>query len=95
MLRYADSTIAHLSYILKLPKFASYDIQFFRDWLERPNMGNFPLVGRDRNAWAEQTETDLVALCARSSDDIFSKWFTDKLIPWFHNLVWKRFKVRC
>jgi len=57
-------------------------------------MGNFPLLGRDRNSWAEENENDLLALYARHGDDKFSKWFTDTAIPWIHNLAWKRFKVK-
>lgn len=57
-------------------------------------MGNYPLIGRDRNSWSDQNEGDFIALCARHEEDVFSKWFIDKVIPWFHNIAGKRFKVQ-
>jgi hypothetical protein len=87
------TTIMQLAYISKLAKPNSYDLDFLRKWLKRPNMGNFPLIGRDRNSWGDEKEGDFIALCARHGEDIFSKWFTDKVIPWFHNIVGENFKV--
>lgn len=71
-----------------------HELAFLRRWMERPRMGNFPLLGLDRDAWDEAHEDDLVALRARSRDDVFSSWVAETLVPTFHRWVGKRFKVR-
>ncbi|CZR67079.1 uncharacterized protein PAC_16978 [Phialocephala subalpina] len=70
----------------------SYDLAFFRDWLERPKMGNFPLRGLDRNAWDTEYTDDLLAIKRREHADPVSRWFIDGFIPWFHNKFGSRFK---
>lgn len=71
-----------------------HELAFLRRWMERPRMGNFPLLGLDRYSWDEAHEDDLVALRARSRDDVFSSWVAETLVPTFHQWVGERFKVR-
>ncbi|KAH8648033.1 hypothetical protein BGZ60DRAFT_535165 [Tricladium varicosporioides] len=70
----------------------SYDLAFFRDWLQRPNMGNFPLLGLDRHAWAEEHTNDLLAIHRRDHEDPISRWFINRFIPWFHVKFGSRIK---
>lgn len=56
-------------------------------------MGSFPLLGIDRDAWDTKNESDLIAIKPRDAPDIFSKWFTEHLVPRYHHAFWKRFKV--
>lgn len=56
-------------------------------------MGSFPLLGLDRAAWNVDNESDLVALNTREAPDRFSRWFTDKVIPKYHEIVGEKFKV--
>ena len=56
-------------------------------------MGSFPLLGMDRDAWDTKTENDLIALKPRSPPDLFSQWFTESLVPRYHHLFGKTFKV--
>jgi len=70
----------------------SYDLEFFRDWLQRPNMGNFPLVGLDRDAWGKENTEDLLAIHRRDHDGFISQWFVNKFVPWFHVVFGSRFK---
>lgn len=69
-----------------------YDLEFLRSWSERPTMGDFPLRGRDRHAWALGQTNDLIALQSRVSSDPFSRWLTDSFIPFFHRILGKRFR---
>lgn len=70
-----------------------YDLNFLRDWFERPMMGNFPLRGQDQQAWSKEYEQDLLAIRRRSHGDPFSSWFIDKMIPKFHRVLGSRIKV--
>ncbi|KAI9656058.1 MAG: hypothetical protein M1821_005119 [Bathelium mastoideum] len=69
-----------------------HDLNFLRNWFERPWMGSFPLLGLDRDAWGPDNEEDLIGLRTREAPDRFSRWFTDTLIPKFHEVFGKRFK---
>ncbi|KAE8453800.1 hypothetical protein EG329_009312 [Mollisiaceae sp. DMI_Dod_QoI] len=78
-------------FLASKPRPNSYDLTFFRDWLKLPRMGNFPLVGLDRDAWSDKYDDDLIALQRRDSGDPLSKWFTDTLVPKFHQVIGHRF----
>ena len=56
-------------------------------------MGSFPLLGLDRLAWDGDHEADLVALIPRQAPDGFSRWFTDKAIPKYHEVIGEKLKV--
>ncbi|CAG8973847.1 hypothetical protein HYALB_00005592 [Hymenoscyphus albidus] len=66
-----------------------YDLQFFRTWLERPKMGNFPILGPDQYVWDVGNEADLVAIQRRKGEDFLTRWFIDKVIPSFHRCLGK------
>jgi hypothetical protein len=69
-----------------------YDLEFFRTWYKRRNMGNFPLRGPDQKAWSPEHSYDLLAIRKRESSDPFSQWLTDCVIPCFHKRIGNRFK---
>jgi len=56
-------------------------------------MGSFPLLGIDRDSWDVASKDDLVAIKARPRADIFSNWFTEKLVPAYQHIIEERFKV--
>jgi hypothetical protein len=56
-------------------------------------MGAFPLLGIDKDAWDIKNESDLIAIKPRNAPDVFSKWFTEYLVPLYHHTFGKRFKV--
>ncbi|KAH8590888.1 hypothetical protein B0O99DRAFT_675689 [Bisporella sp. PMI_857] len=70
----------------------SYDLAFFRDWLQRPKMGNFPLLGLDRNAWEAENMDDLLAIRPRKHNDPVSRLVINRFVPWFHTVFGSRFK---
>jgi hypothetical protein len=55
-------------------------------------MGNFPLRGPDQGAWSWENTYDLLAVSRRESSDPFSRWLTDTFLPFFHNILGKRFR---
>jgi hypothetical protein len=57
-------------------------------------MGSFPLIGRDRDYWKLQNGSDLVALWPLKSPDPFSRWFNHAAMPFFHDVIGSKFKVR-
>jgi hypothetical protein len=56
-------------------------------------MGSFPFLGFDRDTWDLKNETDLIAIKPRAAPDIFSKWFTEGFVPYYHQIIGKKFKV--
>lgn len=69
------------------------DLDLMRTWLQRPSMGNFPLLGLDRTTWDKDHETDLVALRARRQSDFFSNWVIENIVPKFHHFIGAKFKA--
>jgi len=88
-----DEQIARQSSTMNRPTPNRYDLSFFREWLEDSRMGNFPLRGVDRHAWSETYESDLIALRRRETPDHFSRWFINRVVPYFHKIIGWRFKV--
>ncbi|KAI1264924.1 hypothetical protein F5Y18DRAFT_417468 [Xylariaceae sp. FL1019] len=88
-----------LEHILKQAKIArlkppvSYDQNFFRLWLMRPDMGDFPMKGLDQECYTDKHDDDLVAITSRPAPDIFSRWLMYCVIPRWHHLVGERFKA--
>jgi hypothetical protein len=72
------------------------DLRFLKRWMKRPSMGRVYLIGPDSDIWEkpDETEFDLVALRARESGDIFSRFLTDVMIHWYHRFFGKYFRVR-
>jgi type IV secretory pathway VirB2 component (pilin) len=60
-------------------------------------MGNFALVGKDRDTWGTSEEPlsrhmDLLTIKSNIENDVFSTWFSRKFIHWFHHILWHRIK---
>ncbi|KAH6651683.1 hypothetical protein BKA67DRAFT_537543 [Truncatella angustata] len=87
-----NDTILKQAQIAKFGPPAVYDQEFFRSWLARPDMGNFPLLGLDQECYTEKHDADLVALTSRPAPDVFSRWFTYCVVPWWHHVVGEKFK---
>ncbi|ORY72088.1 uncharacterized protein BCR38DRAFT_331613 [Pseudomassariella vexata] len=87
-----NATVLQQAQMAKLDTPSKYDVEFLRTWFKRPLMGAFPLLGLDQTAWDEDNQKDLIAIRARKSPDMFSKWFTEVVVPTFHHLVGERLK---
>ena len=57
------------------------DLEVFRNWMEYPHQGNFPLRGPDRFSWDPDHTSDLMALVPARSADVFTRWLLEKLVP--------------
>lgn len=55
-------------------------------------MGNFPLRGPDQHSWSLEHTEDLLCLQRREKLDPFSRWVSVTFIPFFHNVLGKRFR---
>jgi hypothetical protein len=56
------------------------DLNFLKKWMERTDMGNVYLHGKDNRTWSsEEWQSDLVSLKARAADDYFFEWASDTL----------------
>lgn len=79
--------------LARLDRPSRHELRFLRTWMERPRMGNFPLLGLDRKTWDEEYENDLLALRARPAGGMFSSWVAETLVPLFHRFVGEKLKV--
>ncbi|RDL38895.1 uncharacterized protein BP5553_03235 [Venustampulla echinocandica] len=67
-------------------------LSFLRRWFKHPLMGNFPLIGLDRNLWESSPTSSLVAIEPRKGPDPLSSLFLTKFFLWWHQLVGHLFK---
>ncbi|KAE8450289.1 hypothetical protein EG329_006717 [Mollisiaceae sp. DMI_Dod_QoI] len=93
---YNDAVIQQ-SIISRLGDPTRHGLRSLQNWLERPNMGNFALIGKDRDVWGASDEPispnmDLLAIQSGGENDPFSLWFTRKFIRWIHHILWHRIK---
>jgi hypothetical protein len=92
-----DDAVIQQSIISRLANPTRPDLRSLQNWLERPNMGNLALIGKDRGIWGASDEPispnmDLLAINSAGENDPFSLWFTQKFIRWFHYIFWHRMK---
>jgi hypothetical protein len=87
-----DEFLEQQTKLSRLGRPSKYDLDFLRDWLVRPNMGNFPIISNDRKAWDKGSEDDLITAMEQQGSDVFSTWVSNTLIPTFHTMIGKRFK---
>ena len=52
-----------------------------------------PLVGLDRDAWNHINQHDLVAIRPQQARDFVSRWVLRTLVPLYHEMIGKHFKV--
>ncbi|KAI1318787.1 hypothetical protein F5Y16DRAFT_406215 [Xylariaceae sp. FL0255] len=88
-----NDTMLKQAKMAKLGPPSAYDRNFFRLWLKRPDMGNFPMKGLDQECYTEKYDDDIVAPNSRPVPDMFSQWFTYRAIPWWHHSVGGKFKT--
>ena len=79
----SDKLLLQQAGLSTLPKPGRYDLRYLQEWLANPRGGKFPLEGPDRN-WTYSN--DLLALRRRAESDSFSKWFSEKLLPFYHRV---------
>lgn len=67
------------------------ELEFLRDWLERPEGGDFFLEGLEAEPWEEPSSRDLAALFPRREHDQFAQYLSDMIVPWYHRHIgqWK------
>lgn len=87
-----DDSLDHHIFVSRLAKQSTTKLTFLNDWFVRKPMGGYPLADIDRNAWDKPNEPDIVSLRDQSNADIFSDWFSEKLIPIFHSTCGRMFK---
>jgi hypothetical protein len=68
---------------MKLGKPNQYDLNFLRAWFADRAKGDWPILGRDRDAW-HTCEDDLVALREEAAHGRFSHTLNYKIIPFIY-----------
>ena len=70
------------------------DLRFLNRWMERVDMGNVYLHGKDNTTWSkEEWQYDLVSLKTRPADDIFYLWVYDTVARWYHKIMGRHTRV--
>jgi hypothetical protein len=62
------------------------------DWYRREKMGNLPLRGLDRHIWSAES-TNLLAIHHRTSSSPFTRWLSNRLIPFLHRTFLHNYKT--
>ena len=89
-----DDALLRYASVARLEKPSDRNSDLLREWLDRPEGGDFFLRGREAEIW--DNKTDLVALSqSEIGKDCLSRWISDLLIPWYHEIWGHRTKVRC
>lgn len=88
-----DEAFAQVAFMTAKESPNPYNLRFFRTWLERPKMENFPILGPDQFVWDVDDEADLVAVHRQKGEDLLTRWFIYRVVPCFHRLVRRHFKV--
>ena len=89
----ADEALLLVSAIHGLGKPLDADLAFLREWLERPDGGNFFLKNLEAEPWSQSDPADLVVLFNSSfNKDHFARYMSDKIVPWYHRRFGHRSK---
>ncbi|EPE28076.1 hypothetical protein GLAREA_04867 [Glarea lozoyensis ATCC 20868] len=96
--QYNDAVIQQ-STIQNLPYPRAHALKVLWEWLRRPSMGNRGLVGLDHQIWGGEDSPanhniDLLSLDATKNADVFSNWFSEKLLVFYHIVIGSRFQRR-
>ncbi|KAL8741247.1 MAG: hypothetical protein Q9190_006124, partial [Brigantiaea leucoxantha] len=82
-LKVYNSALLQYQKIQKLTKPTSYEVGVLREWLHRPEGGDFFLKGREADTW--QIDSELVHLSGQESEkDRLTCMISDKIVPWFY-----------
>jgi len=92
-----DDALIQQAATTRLSQPSRHDLRSLQDWLERPKMGNFALIGSDRHVWNSDDgpsngSPDLVVLRPHEQEDHFSEWVVESFLTWFHYFIWHRVK---
>ncbi|KUJ20684.1 uncharacterized protein LY89DRAFT_579036 [Mollisia scopiformis] len=92
-----NDVLIQQSIISRLADPNTLNLRSLQNWLERPDMGNLALIGKDRDTWGASDEPlshnmDLLATKSGGDSDAFSTWVSQKLVYWLHNIFWHRLK---
>jgi hypothetical protein len=81
-----EALILHQT-IVGMRKPSRSTLNFLRDWMRRPTMGNILLTGRDSNIWSDSDRKDLVCL------DTSDSYATQALARLYHYLLGRHIHV--
>ena len=89
-----DSALLKAFQIQNLAKPVECDIEFLREWLERPEGGDYSIKGVEAEPWKLCCAADLLTLSQPGGRDQFAQSLSDKILPWYHHYLGRRRKRR-
>ena len=75
-----DSALLQVADVLALPRPKKDNLAILRDWLSKNEFRH----GLEFWTWEKENEKDLIAVDARADEDLFTKWFSSKVLKWYH-----------
>jgi hypothetical protein len=85
-----DSALLQAYRIHSLAKPVDGDINFLREWLERPEGGDYSIKGVEAEPWKPCCAADLIALSHLDTKDEFAQSLSDKILPRYHQYIGRR-----
>ena len=89
----SDAALLQVAQVSKLERPRSDELEFLKNWLQRPNMGNSFLRGRESRIWAGRAPREMITLAQREMErDPFSTWLSTWLVDIYDRLYGNRRK---
>ena len=79
--------------VIEMGRPSDLQLNAFREWMERPTMGNVYLTGEDRRIWFETEREDLLTVWRPDSSYSVTSTLSNKIIYIYHSLIGARVHV--
>lgn len=93
MLNVPDRALLEQAELAHLNKAREYDRNMVHHWLLHKSGGNEFLKGAEAQPWTPSQLHDLVAVSNRASNDTFTRWAEEKVLPWIYWIFLHPWKV--
>ncbi len=82
-----DSALLKAHQIYTLAKPVKYNIDVLREWLERPEGGDYSIKGVEAEPWEPFHAADLITISQVDGKDKFAQFLSNKILPWYHQYL--------
>lgn len=90
---FQDKAIREQAELSKLSNARDHDRRAVEHWIRNDHGGNEFLEGCEARPWMASELPDLLSLSPRSTDDLFTRWIEECILPWVHWMILHPWKV--
>ncbi|KAF2686626.1 hypothetical protein K458DRAFT_297185 [Lentithecium fluviatile CBS 122367] len=93
MLRAYNKALREQAELSKMRDARDHDRDSIDHWIRIESGGDKFLSGCEARPWMPGSQRDLLSLSSRSTDDLFTRWIEEHVLPWLHWLFfypWKK-----